>query len=97
MGLIDPQRFSLHCVAERAVMTARPPQAASFDTAMVRRVGTATAVEGRAKHNDHLRRRGNSTDCFGLSYFAPNINLVRDIRWGRAQETYGTTRAIYFS
>ena len=70
-------------------MTARPPQAASFDTAMVRRVGTATAVEGRAKHNDHLRRRGNSTDCFGLSYFAPNINLVRDIRWGRAQETYG--------
>ena len=47
------------------------------------------AIEGRARHNDHIRTYGNSTDEFSISYFAPNINLVRDVRWGRAQETYG--------
>ena len=64
-------------------------QASSFDVAMVRRVGTATAIEGRAKHHDHIRRDGNSTDGYAISYFAPNINIVRDIRWGRSMETYG--------
>jgi beta-glucosidase len=64
-------------------------QASSFDVGMVRRVGTATAVEGRAKHHDHVRRDGNSTDGYAISYFAPNINIVRDIRWGRSMETSG--------
>lgn len=40
------------------------------------------AIEGRARHNDHIRTYGNSTDEFSISYFAPNINLVRDVRWG---------------
>jgi beta-glucosidase len=47
------------------------------------------AIEGRARHNDQLKAVGQSTDLFAITYFAPNINLVRDVRWGRTQETYG--------
>ena len=46
--------------------------------------------EARAKHLNHLNSTtGDSATFFGLDFFAPNINIVRDIRWGRAQETYG--------
>jgi len=53
-------------------------------------VGKAIGFEGRAKHNDYAKNnKGQSKDLFGLTFFAPNINIVRDVRWGRSQETLG--------
>ena len=54
---------------------------ATFNPALVRKIGTVVAKEALAKH---WRESSNA-----LSFFAPNINIVRDVRWGRAQETYG--------
>lgn len=57
---------------------------ATFDTDLARTMGAAVAHEALAKHwNTHEN---------ALSFFAPNINIVRDVRWGRAQETYGEVR-----
>ena len=56
---------------------------ATFDDALVREIGATVAREALAKHWDPS---GSSN---ALSFFAPNINIVRDVRWGRAQETYG--------
>eukprot|EP00966_Prymnesium_polylepis_P105765 2449563-Prymnesium_polylepis.1 len=55
--------------------------AATWDAPLVREMGRAVAHEALAKH---WRESSNA-----LSFFAPNINIVRDVRWGRAQETYG--------
>ena len=55
--------------------------AATWDVPLVREMGRAVAHEGLAKH---WREQSNA-----LSFFAPNINIVRDVRWDRAQETYG--------
>ena len=55
--------------------------ASTFDVPLTQQMGQAVAYEALAKH---WRKRSN-----GLSFFAPNINIVRDVRWGRAQETYG--------
>ncbi|KAK7108024.1 hypothetical protein V1264_015827 [Littorina saxatilis] len=52
------------------------------------RVARATGLELRAKHNDYTRR-GLYGDSRGLSCFSPVVNIVRDPRWGRSQETYG--------
>lgn len=63
---------------------------ASFDTSLVRKVAEVTADEGRALHNVMLAYfNGSSTEAAGLNCFSPNVNLLRDPRWGRAQETYG--------
>src|SRR5207245_5354618 len=45
-------------------------------------------VEGRIKH-DEAMKKGHSSTFEGLDFWAPNINLFRDPRWGRGQETYG--------
>ncbi len=64
--------------------------AATFDVNLVRDVAKITATEGRALHNEMLLTyRGSSTEAAGLNCFSPNINLLRDPRWGRAQETFG--------
>ena len=64
--------------------------AATFDADLVMKVGQATADEGRALHNELLAfNNGSSIDAAGLNCFSPNVNLLRDPRWGRAQETYG--------
>lgn len=55
--------------------------AATWNVPLVREIGRAVAHEALAKH----WRQGSNA----LSFFAPNINIVRDVRWGRAQETYG--------
>jgi beta-glucosidase-like glycosyl hydrolase len=55
--------------------------AATWDTDLVHRIGNVVAYEALAKH---WQAHSNA-----LSFFAPNINIVRDVRWGRAQETYG--------
>ena len=63
---------------------------ATFHTDLIKRVGQVTADEGRALHNVMLAHfGGNSTEAAGLNCFSPNVNLLRDPRWGRGQETFG--------
>jgi len=76
---------------QATVFPAGPGLAATFDTKKLHAAGVAMGREGRAKHNDDVRAsEDGSTSMFqGLNFFAPNLNLVRDPRWGRAQETFG--------
>ena len=63
---------------------------ATFDTELVYTAGQITSDEGRALHNAMLQKfEGESTEAAGLNCFSPNVNLFRDPRWGRGQETYG--------
>ena len=63
---------------------------ATFDTDLLYRAGQVTSDEGRALHNVMLQEfKGKSTEAAGLNCFSPNVNLFRDPRWGRGQETYG--------
>ncbi|ESO92632.1 hypothetical protein LOTGIDRAFT_162552 [Lottia gigantea] len=62
--------------------------AASFDSDILFRVARATGIEVRAKNNDYVKR-GMYGIHQGLSCFSPVINIMRDPRWGRNQETYG--------
>ena len=62
--------------------------AATFDKASIHLMADYTAEEGRAIDNDALKK--NKHDIYtGLTYWSPNINIFRDPRWGRGQETYG--------
>lgn len=72
--------------------------AATWDTALMYRVADVISTEARAKYNDALTRPAPSgPDALailpgrtaGLTYWSPNINIFRDPRWGRGQETYG--------
>ena len=54
----------------------------------MQRVATAISDEARAKYND-WQRRGIRQIYTGLTFWTPNINIFRDPRWGRGQETYG--------
>lgn len=82
-----------HGVAWAGVATVFPAlvgAGASFDLEAVSAMGRAIGMEGRAKHNDRVRSQStNSPQFYGLDFFAPNINIVRDVRWGRGQETFG--------
>ena len=81
----------LHGVAFYGVATTFPQAiglAATWDTHLMKQVGDAISTEGRAKYNDALRR-GDHGRYTGLTFWSPNINIVRDPRWGRGQETYG--------
>ncbi len=62
--------------------------AATWDQKLMLRVATAISDEGRAKHNEFVRR-GKRNIYQGLTFWSPNINLFRDPRWGRGMETYG--------
>ena len=63
--------------------------AASFDAPLVNRVGPATSAEG-TRASDAMVAAGNGLDLgSGRSFWAPNLNIFRDPRWGRGQETYG--------
>jgi beta-glucosidase len=62
--------------------------AATFNVDLMQRVATAISDEARAKHHEALRR-GNRGQYFGLTFWTPNVNIFRDPRWGRGQETYG--------
>lgn len=62
--------------------------AATWDTELMGRIATAISDEARAKH-EAAKKQGNRTIYTGLTYWSPNINILRDPRWGRAQETYG--------
>lgn len=81
----------LHGVARAGKATVFPQaigMAASFDDKLMNKVAVAISDEARAKHHDGARR-GNRGIYFGLTYWTPNINIFRDPRWGRGQETYG--------
>ncbi len=62
--------------------------AATFDTERIHQMAEAIGVEGRIKH-DEFMRKGHSSTMEGLDFWAPNVNIFRDPRWGRGQETYG--------
>ena len=63
---------------------------ATFDYDLILKVGQVTSDEGRALHNEMLAaNNGSSTEAAGLNCFSPNVNLFRDPRWGRGQETFG--------
>jgi len=81
----------LHGVARAGAATSFPQaigMAASFDRALMHEVATAISDEARAKHHEFLRR-GERMRYEGLTFWSPNINIFRDPRWGRGQETYG--------
>jgi beta-glucosidase len=81
----------LHGVARAGRATVFPQAiglASTFDTDLIHRVGTAISDEARAKH--HASARAGRRDRYrGLTFWSPNINIFRDPRWGRGQETYG--------
>jgi beta-glucosidase len=62
--------------------------AAGWDVEAIRQMGDYTAEEGRAIYN-LSQRKGDYSIYHGLTYWTPNINIFRDPRWGRGQETYG--------
>jgi beta-glucosidase len=62
--------------------------AASFDAPLLHEVATVISDEARAKHHEY-ERRGLHARYQGLTFWSPNINIFRDPRWGRGQETYG--------
>jgi beta-glucosidase len=81
----------LHGVARSGNATVFPQAiglAATWDTDLVHRVADVISTEARAKYNDAIPR-GNTGRYFGLTFWSPNINIFRDPRWGRGQETYG--------
>jgi beta-glucosidase len=64
--------------------------AATWDQELIRAEADAIATEARAKSNAYAATHGgNLAMHYGLSYYSPNLNLFRDPRWGRGQETYG--------
>jgi len=82
---------ALHGVARAGAATVFPQaigMAASFDTKLMREVATAISDEARAKHHAFVSR-GERRRYQGLTFWSPNINIFRDPRWGRGQETYG--------
>ena len=82
----------LHGVARAGVATVFPQAiglAATFDDALVRRDADVISTEFRAKYNVSRGPDGSSDWYHGLTPWSPNINIFRDPRWGRGQETYG--------
>ena len=83
----------LHGVGRAGIATVFPQAiglAATFDPSLLFTIASAISDEARAKHHQHVRESGgDSSQYFGLTYWSPNINIFRDPRWGRGQETYG--------
>lgn len=84
---------ALHGVARTSEKVTVFPQAiamaATFNTKAIQKMGDITASEGRALFNEDLKSGKTGGDYRGLTYWTPNINIFRDPRWGRGQETYG--------
>ena len=80
-----------HGVARAGTATVFPhaiAMAATFDPELIGEVADVISTEGRAKYNKHVQFK--DYDIFkGLTFWAPNINIFRDPRWGRGQETFG--------
>jgi beta-glucosidase len=84
---------ALHGVAIAGRATVFPQaiaMAATWDAPLIHAEADVISTEGRAKFNDYTaRHNGNSRIFYGLTFWSPNINIFRDPRWGRGQETYG--------
>ncbi len=84
---------ALHGVANNGNATVFPEpvgMASTWNPELLRTEGTVIGIEGRAKFNDYANQHnGDSKWWTGLTYWTPNINIFRDPRWGRGQETYG--------
>ncbi|HEV8284150.1 MAG TPA: glycoside hydrolase family 3 C-terminal domain-containing protein, partial [Chitinophagaceae bacterium] len=81
----------LHGVARAGLATVYPQAiglGATWDEDLMFRVSTAISDEARAKHHD-FANKGKRLIYQGLTFWSPNINIFRDPRWGRGQETYG--------
>ncbi len=82
---------ALHGVARSGLATVFPQAiglAATWDDSLMFRTATVISDEARAKHQQYLRDDSHQR-YQGLTFWSPNINLFRDPRWGRGQETYG--------
>lgn len=84
---------TLHGVARTAYKTTVFPQAiamaATWDTASLKLMAHYAGIEGRAINNRAVAEGKTGDRYLGLTYWTPNINIFRDPRWGRGQETYG--------
>jgi beta-glucosidase len=83
---------ALHGLANNDHVTVFPEpigMAASFNDSLVHEVFNAVSDEVRAKYNDAMRKGEENRRFLSLSVWTPNINIFRDPRWGRGQETYG--------
>jgi beta-glucosidase len=81
----------LHGVARSGYATMFPQaigMAATWDAPLIKDLATVISTEARAKNNEALRHNNHSI-YYGLTFWSPNINIFRDPRWGRGQETYG--------
>ncbi len=81
----------LHGVARAGTATVFPQAiglAATWNTDLMLKIADVISTEARAKHHDAVRR-GERDIYQGLTFWSPNINIFRDPRWGRGQETYG--------
>jgi len=93
LGIPDYQTWNeaLHGVARAGYSTVFPQaigMGATWDPTIVHTMGNVISTEARAKYNQ-AQREGNHRIFFGLTFWSPNINIFRDPRWGRGQETYG--------
>ena len=82
---------ALHGVARAGEATVFPQAiglAATWDTDLMSRIADTISTEARAKYNEAIRNN-NHGRYYGLTFWSPNINIFRDPRWGRGQETYG--------
>ncbi len=82
---------ALHGVANAGTATVFPEPiglAATFDVPLIHDMAVVIGTEARAKHNQAVRA-GRRDIMEGLDFWSPNINIFRDPRWGRGQETYG--------
>ena len=84
---------ALHGVANNGTATVFPEpvgMASTWNPELMQQEGTVIGIEGRAKHNDYANKNnGDSKWWTGLTFWTPNVNIFRDPRWGRGQETYG--------
>lgn len=93
LGIADYQTWNeaLHGVARAGHATVFPQaigMAATWDPSLIQKEGDVVSTEARGKFNG-AQRDGNRRMFFGLTFWSPNINIFRDPRWGRGQETYG--------
>jgi beta-glucosidase len=83
---------ALHGVVGNGRATVFPQaigMAATWDPELIQKIASAVGDEARAKHHEALRRKGSTGMFQGLTVWSPNINIFRDPRWGRGQETWG--------
>lgn len=83
---------ALHGVARNGRATVFPQaigMAATWDRDLIWRIASAIGDEARAKYHEAFRRKGSTAQYQGLTFWSPNINIFRDPRWGRGQETWG--------